>query len=121
MADLRAAQGVRLSWNGAQIEKAIREAARDELKAALDYGVAMAKLYVPVDTGELRDSIKAGKLVGNQYGVKGEITATAEHALYVELGTSKMRAQPYLRPAADLAFKNFPKKLAARVQNLSGF
>lgn len=121
MADLKASQGVRLSWNGPQIEKAIREAARAELKATLEYGVFLAKQVVPVDTGELRDSIKATKLVGNQYGVKGEIEATAGHALYVELGTVKMRAQPYLRPAADVAFRNFPKKLAARVQNIGGF
>lgn len=121
MADLRASQGVRLSWNGPQIEKAIREAARTEVKAALDYGVALAKQFVPVDTGELRDSIKATKLVGNQYGVKGEITATAGHALYVELGTVNMRAQPYLRPASDIAFRNFSKKLADHVKNLSGF
>lgn len=121
MAELKASQGVRLSWNGPQLEKAIRDAARIEVKAAQEYAVFLAKQFVPVDTGALRDSIKAEKLAGNQYGVKGDITANTEYALYVELGTVKMRAQPYLRPAADIAFRQFPEKLAAKVRNIGGF
>lgn len=49
-----------------------------------------AERLVPVDTGELRNSIHTE---GNQ------IVADAEHAIYVELGTRHMDAQPYLAPA----------------------
>jgi len=49
-----------------------------------------ARRTVVVRSGELRDSIE-------QEG--GTVTATADHAKFVELGTYKMRAQPFLRPA----------------------
>lgn len=51
---------------------------------------------VPVDTGELKDS---GKVIQKDDGA--EVIYTAEHAAPVEFGTSKMAAQPYLRPAID--------------------
>jgi HK97 gp10 family phage protein len=50
----------------------------------------------PVDTGELRGSISHQKL-----GDGWAVVASAPHAAYVEYGTSKMEAQPYLRPAAQ--------------------
>ncbi len=49
-----------------------------------------ARRTVVVKSGELKRSIKEGK---------GIITALADHAKYIELGTYKMRAQPFLRPA----------------------
>lgn len=110
-------RGVQLTWNGAQIAAEIRAAALAETKDAQAYGVALAKQFVPIDTGELRDSIKAERVVANQYVLRGDITANTVYALYVEFGTYKMSAQPYLRPAADLAFKSFPAKLGARVRS----
>ena len=49
-----------------------------------------AKATVVVRSGELKDSIE------HEGGI---ITALADHAKFVELGTHKMRAQPFLRPA----------------------
>lgn len=81
-----------------------------------------AQAIVPVDTGELRDSIGIGPvaLIGN--AVQGSVQATSPHAAYVEFGTGQrgaasagagagpyseswpgMPAQPYLRPALDSA------------------
>jgi HK97 gp10 family phage protein len=51
---------------------------------------------VPVDTGELRGSISHRRM-----GDGWAVVASAPHASYVEYGTSKMAAQPYLRPAAE--------------------
>lgn len=45
----------------------------------------------PVDTGELRDSV--GYEVGSDEVIIG---AQAKHSVYVELGTSKAPAQPFL-------------------------
>lgn len=53
-----------------------------------------ARRNAPVETGELQDSIH-----GEVVGTEGRVSATADHAAYVELGTSEMPAQPYLRPA----------------------
>ena len=49
----------------------------------------------PVDTGELRQSLRARKVAPKTW----RISASAPHALFVEFGTRRTRAQPYLRPA----------------------
>lgn len=53
--------------------------------------VADMQRLVPVDSGELRDSIEA---VGG-----GRIVIGKNYAGYVEFGTERMAAQPYARPA----------------------
>ena len=55
---------------------------------------ALAKQLVPVRTGHLRSSIYA-----NISEWVTEIGAEATYALFVELGTRRMRARPYLYPA----------------------
>lgn len=54
-----------------------------------------AKKICPVDTGRLRNSISH-----TQDGDSAYIGTNVEYAPYVELGTSKMGARPYLKPAA---------------------
>ena len=65
---------------------------------------AEAKRNCPVDTGRLRNSITTAK--------EGKTTAyvgtNTEYAPYVEFGTHKMRAQPYLRPAAEKVRQRLP-------------
>lgn len=56
-----------------------------------------AQENAPVRTGHLKGSIKP-KMVD---ATTGEVTATAEYAEYVELGTRFMLAQPYMKPAAE--------------------
>lgn len=62
-----------------------------------------AKRICPVDTGRLRNSIShATAREGDGYSalIGTKIDANVKYARYVEMGTSRMRAQPYLRPAA---------------------
>jgi HK97 gp10 family phage protein len=54
-----------------------------------------AKKECPVDTGNLRNSITHARDDDAAY-----IGTNVEYAPYVELGTSRMKAQPFLRPAA---------------------
>jgi len=56
--------------------------------------IALARELVPVRTGHLRSSIysKISEWVA-------EIGAEATYALFVELGTRRMQARPYLYPA----------------------
>lgn len=56
-----------------------------------------AQMKCPVDTGNLRASI-THEVDGGEKAVY--IGTNVEYAPYVELGTSKQKAQPYLRPAA---------------------
>ena len=55
-----------------------------------------AKKICPVRTGRLRASIHTGKIKDGVYYVGTNV----HYAPYVEFGTRKMAAKPYLRPAA---------------------
>lgn len=75
-------------------------------RAAVTRGVQLAavkvegdaKTIAPVDTGALRDSITtSGKSTAT--GAEASIGSSLEYAPFIELGTSRMQAQPYLHPA----------------------
>jgi HK97 gp10 family phage protein len=66
-----------------------------QLQATGGRMVAYARAIVPVDTGELRDSIGA---TWDASTLTLTLHADAPHAAFVEFGTSRMAAQPYLRP-----------------------
>ena len=57
---------------------------------------AYASDYCPVDTGRLRASISHDTDEDTMY-----LGTNVEYAPYVELGTSRMDAQPFLRPAIE--------------------
>lgn len=59
-----------------------------------------AQLLVPVDTGALRSSITYETRF-TRFGATGEVGPTQDYGGYVELGTSHMGPQPYMRPAFD--------------------
>ncbi|HHB1033555.1 TPA: HK97-gp10 family putative phage morphogenesis protein [Vibrio cholerae] len=82
----------RIARYGGQAEKGVRKAV---LQSTMSIETN-AKKRAPVDTGKLRGSIK-----GTAKGLEGEVTATAEHAPFVEFGTRRMGAQPYMGPAAE--------------------
>lgn len=72
--------------------------------AGLTQGVSAmadgARRLCPVDTGDLKDSVCArSEAVAG--GAEGEVAAGAAHAVYVELGTSRMAARPFLLPACQ--------------------
>ena len=74
-----------------------RRASQVVRKAALDT-MADAKTLAPVDTGNLRNSITTDARQGDLVAV---VEATASYSAYIEWGTSKMRPQPFMRPAQD--------------------
>lgn len=55
--------------------------------------------FVPVLTGDLKASGRTEYEGGTGFVVYGD-DADVDYAVYQEVGTSKMAAQPYLRPAA---------------------
>lgn len=57
-----------------------------------------AKIIVARDTGYLGRSIKY-RPYENSYNKGAEIYTPVEYGVYIEFGTTKMRAQPFLRPA----------------------
>lgn len=56
-----------------------------------------AKAACPVDTGRLRNSITHQQESENVEVIGSNVS----YASFVELGTSKMSARPFLRPAAE--------------------
>lgn len=73
-----------------------------------------AKLLAPVDTGNLKGSISTSDLraMGTSGSIEAEVRATAEYAVYQEMGTSRMAAQPFMGPAADKHEGAFAEALA---------
>ena len=77
----------------------------DNIKAALLRGMekcglvaeGYAKKLCPVDTGNLRNSI-TNEVQSSEKAVY--IGTNVEYAAYVELGTTRTKAKPYLKPAA---------------------
>lgn len=74
-----------------------------------------AQAGAPVDTGELRESIRR-----SQRGMFGRVQATARHAGFVEFGTSKAPAQPYMMPAVEKARRRFVAGVALVIRKAVG-
>jgi len=83
-------------WNDEKFFKSVRNKVVDRLELVGEFVEGAAKHLCPVDTANLRDSINH-KVLKLELSVK--IGTPVEYAPFVELGTSKMVAQPYLRPA----------------------
>lgn len=87
-----------------------------ELEEALETWVLMvegtAKQTVPVDTGRLRGSISSEVRRAGKSIIKGAIGSGVEYAPFVEMGTSRMDAQPFLRPSIE-AHRDDLRRLAA--------
>lgn len=77
-------------------------------RAAADVS-GRAKMLAPVDTGFLRSSIS----VTMNAPTDALIGPTANYGRYVEEGTSRMVAQPYMGPALDQVEPRFEAELAA--------
>ena len=82
--------------------KQVAEGIESAVDVALEKIGLMAEGYAikkcPVDTGHLRGSIT------HEVDFDGDavyIGTNVEYAPYVELGTSRQKAQPFLRPAAS--------------------
>ena len=80
--------------NSAEFMRRARQRTEDKLEVAAQIVEGSANLLVPVDTGYLKGSI--GHRVK---GLSAFVGASAEYAPHVEMGTSKMAAQPFLVPA----------------------
>jgi HK97 gp10 family phage protein len=75
-------------------------------KAAFDIE-SNAKAVVPIKTGNLKNSIQA-HMTGS---TSAEVATGVEYAIYVEFGTRKMSARPYLTPAAEKVRSSFIQAL----------
>lgn len=87
-----------LEWFGNQALAMVRREAGKRLDAAGRAVTNRARELCPVDTGRLKASIH---YVYRQDTMTLTIHADESYASYVEFGTSRQSAQPYLRPALE--------------------
>lgn len=76
-----------------------------------------AKLNCPVDTGNLRASIKA---IMDRKAFAAGVFTPVEYAPYVEFGTSRQQAHPYLYPAYFAGIGRLMRNLENVMKNVKG-
>jgi hypothetical protein len=87
---------IRIEDDSALVLAAVRAVLAAEIEAAAIRIKQQAKATAPQRTGALRDSLEA---VATPDPLTWYVQALALYALYVEMGTVKQAAQPYLLPA----------------------
>lgn len=70
----------------------IEKKAAERVRIAAEEHCAAAKARAPVDTGRLRDSIRA-----EADGLSAKVITDCEYASAVEFGTSRRAPQPFMR------------------------
>jgi HK97 gp10 family phage protein len=95
-----------------EIKKALTEAERRALEKVGMFVESEAQENAPVDTGRLRNSITHE--IEGRYAVIG---SNVEYAPHVELGTSRAKAQPYLRPAIEENRDTIKKIITDELEN----
>lgn len=125
------AQSQRLARRLAAVPKAVKKAVEPALRQSGDELVTSMRALAPVDTGDLRDSIKY-TMPGNStppYSQPGGSTVAGENQVLVtagnsdvryphlvEYGTAEAAAQPFFWPAYRLK----KKRLASRIKRAIG-
>lgn len=87
---------------------AVEANARSAVKSTADSIAQDARARAPVDTGFLKGSIESVSLAT---GKSAEVRVGAYYGPYVEFGTYKMAAQPFLYPAAQAHADEFIDKV----------
>lgn len=98
-----------LNLDATELEKAIQE----ELEDSAYQIEKQAKANCPVDTGYLRNSIKAD--VDN---LEANIGTKCSYASYVHDGTYKMEARPFLESAAETVLDDIEDRIADAITRL---
>lgn len=88
---------VNLTDNSDLVKNALEEQIEAALIAIGMTAETYAKRDCPVDTGRLRNSITHEVRMDEKSAYIG---SNVEYAAFVEMGTTRMKARPYLRPAA---------------------
>ncbi len=96
------------------LPKKLMDAFTEETREIALNVVREAKRIVPVDTGYLRSQIFVREESFNKF----EIVADTHYAGFVEYGTWKMIARPYIRPALYRYSVSYGRKILDRFQRM---
>ena len=97
------------------ISAQIRPLVTDEVKRATLDIEARAKARTPVLTGTLRRSIAS---VFENGGLTGRVGPSVFYSRFVEFGTKRMAARPYMRPAAEAVLPKFAEAIKRVLRGL---
>lgn len=89
----------RIVLNAAGLDRLDREVDAKMVHPITDAVAEDMRRYVPVLSGDLRETIEAEHLEGEGRVYFGDPANGVDYHLYQEFGTSRMGAQPYARPA----------------------
>ena len=94
-----------------EVQDKVKEAAEKALKNVI---VDIAKDVIegsPVETGNNRRSIQY-----EAKGLEGSVYSTSGYGGFLEVGTVKMNARPYFKPALDMHFKELPEGIKTELK-----
>lgn len=100
---------LRLRWDGDAVGAGLERRGREAARLAAEYVAERARIYCPVESGELSASIR---VVSGEDGSVWHVIATAEHARAVEFGSMRgdtfIPPNPFLRRALADGRREFP-------------
>lgn len=99
-----------------QIAAGLQPAVADAVKKTTLDIEAESKRLAPVKTGTLRRSIHS---VFSNGGLTGKVGPSVVYSHFVEFGTRRMGARPYMRPAALKAMPDFIAAVKAALGKLT--
>ena len=102
------AQKVQVQIRKAAIEQ-MKKGGLQSVQEVTDLATYLAKSLSPIDTGHNRRSIR-NKVKVYKDRAQGRIFTESGYGAYLELGTARMVARPYIGPAVTQAFQKLGYK-----------
>lgn len=97
------------------------EAASSAMKVTTGQVQATAKQVAPKRTGFMANNISVEPVNKTATSVTGAVNAKADYSSFVEFGTYKMSAQPFIRPAVSAAQSLFIKTTMDKLKEAATF
>jgi len=97
------------------------EAAASAMKTTTGQVQATAKQVAPKRTGYMANNISVEPVKKTATSVTGTVDAKADYSSFVEFGTYKMSAEPFIRPAVSAAQSFFIKTTMDKLKEVAAF
>lgn len=97
------------------------EAASSAMKVTTGQVQATAKQVAPKRTGYMANNISVEPVKKTATSVTGTVNAKADYSSFVEFGTYKMAAEPFMRPAVSAGQSLFIKTTMDKLKEVANF
>lgn len=97
------------------------EAATSAMKTTTGQVQAQAKQIAPKRTGYMANNILVEPVKKTTASVTGTVNAKADYSSFVEFGTYKMSAEPFIRPAVSAAQSFFIRTTMDKLKEAATF